>query len=296
MLLGLAKQFSFGNIILRGARTQATIATSGPAVTATNRAQATLKRFWKDVGIEVQPGLSAASTSTTPASDASKNHLTVTLDKRPLKTPSGDQLLLPKHKALAVTLIAAEWDNQETLLKQHSLPMTSLASRAIDAFRNSKADTRVQVYDQLLKYFETDAICFHASEPASLVSLQKRHWEPLLTWARESFTVEVNVTTGFSVPRQPAETLAAFRKVLEQMDEWEMAAMERATYTTKSFLIALALVKRRVTAEQAAQASHVEVNSQIEKWGEVEDSHDVDYHDVRRQLGSASCLLANHQL
>ena len=48
-------------------------------------------------------------------------------------------------------------------------------------------------------------------------------------------------------------------------------AMERATYTSKSFLIALALVKRHITAEQAAQASHVEVNSQIEKWGEVED-------------------------
>lgn len=47
--------------------------------------------------------------------------------------------------------------------------------------------------------------------------------------------------------------------------------MERATYTSKSFLIALALVKRHITAEQAAQASHVEVNSQIEKWGEVED-------------------------
>lgn len=142
----------------------------------------------------------------------------------------------------------------------------------------------------------------------------------------------MNVTTGFSVPRQPAETFSAFRTVLEQMDEWELAgmyhqsylsetvlnatliAMERATYTSKSFLIALALVKKRITAEQAAQASHVEVNSQIEKWGEVEDckhssqsecsfsdielckAHDVDYHDVRRQLGSAACLLANHQL
>ena len=55
------------------------------------------------------------------------------------------------------------------------------------------------------------------------------------------------------------------------MDEWETAAMERATYASKSFLVGLALVKKRITAEQAAQASHVEVNSQIETWGEVED-------------------------
>lgn len=47
--------------------------------------------------------------------------------------------------------------------------------------------------------------------------------------------------------------------------------MERATYVTKSFLVALALVKRHLTAEQAALAAQVEVASQIERWGEVED-------------------------
>lgn len=105
-------------------------------------------------------------------------------------------------------------------------------------------------------------------------------------------------------------------------------AMERVTYVTKSFLIALALVKRHLTAEQASQAAHVEVSSQIQRWGEVEDSkstalilnprmvinsasflgtaftlfllaqprptaHDVDFHDARRQLGSSACLVTN---
>ena len=47
--------------------------------------------------------------------------------------------------------------------------------------------------------------------------------------------------------------------------------MERVTYTTKSFIVALALVKRQLTADQAAETAQVEVNSQIERWGEVED-------------------------
>lgn len=45
------------------------------------------------------------------------------LDKRPLKTPSGHTLLLPENKRLVATLIANEWENQETLLKPHALPM-----------------------------------------------------------------------------------------------------------------------------------------------------------------------------
>lgn len=52
--------------------------------------------------------------------------------------------------------------------------------------------------------------------------------------------------------------------------------MERATYSTKSILIALALVKEFINVEQASLASRVEVSSQIERWGEVEDST---YHD-----------------
>lgn len=57
--------------------------------------------------------------------------------------------------------------------------------------------------------------------------------------------------------------------------------MERATYYSKSFVIALALVLRKITAEQAAQASHVEVNSQIEKWGEVEDCTFLSAYSLR---------------
>ncbi len=47
----------------------------------------------------------------------------VTLDKRPLKTPSGKRLIVPPEKRLVAALIASEWENQKTLLKPHALPM-----------------------------------------------------------------------------------------------------------------------------------------------------------------------------
>ena len=70
-----------------------------------------------------------------------------------------------------------------------------------------------------------------------------------------------------------------------------MEGFERACYASKSFIIALALCKGRLTAHEASDASHVEVRSQIEQWGEVEDTHDVDYQDIRRALGSVACAL-----
>ncbi|KAF8894692.1 hypothetical protein BD779DRAFT_1502408 [Infundibulicybe gibba] len=191
---------------------------SAPLYTSrpTNRfsgAEATMKRFWDTVGIETRGGA-----------------LGVTLDGRTLKTPAGNPLLLPPRKTLLATLIAAEWDHQEKLLKPHTLPMTSIATRALDALVD--ASTRAEVQRALLNYLDTDTICFHEDYPPPLTK----------------------------------EKLGA---VLAGFDHWEMAV------------------------EQAALAAQVEVASQIERWGEVEDTHDVDYHDVRRQLGSVACLLSN---
>ena len=59
----------------------------------------------------------------------------------------------------------------------------------------------------------------------------------------------------------------------------KMLAMERATYGSKSLIIALALIKNHLTVEEAALAATVEVNSQIERWGEVEDSKQLTHLD-----------------
>jgi ATP synthase mitochondrial F1 complex assembly factor 2 len=119
-------------------------------------AEATLTRFWKTVGIDYR-------------GDA----YTVTLDQRPLKTPAGNTMMLPKGKALLATLIAYEWAIQDRLLKPHALPMvlvylcldisyhssirqTSLASRAIDAM--GREETRAEVRASLLEYLDTDTV------------------------------------------------------------------------------------------------------------------------------------------
>jgi ATP synthase F1 complex assembly factor 2 len=104
--------------------------------------------------------------------------------------------------------------------------------------------------------------------------------------------VTLGQTTGFALPEHSEGAREKLRAVLEQMDSWELAAFERAVYATKSFVAALAFVKGRITAHEAAQAAHVEVSAQIEQWGEVEDTHDVDYQDIRRSLGTVAMLLA----
>ncbi|KAJ3987103.1 hypothetical protein F5890DRAFT_1578178 [Lentinula detonsa] len=245
----------------------------GPPATDTNRAETTMKRFWKTVGIEDR-----------------KEGIAITLDKRALKTPSGHTLLLPYKKRLVATLIAAEWENQRTVLKPHALPMTSLASRAIDYF--AEPETQENVRQSLLQYLDTDTICFYQDYPPPLVSQQEAHWDPLFSWVEETSGATLEKFTSILSNSQSQDCKKKLSAVINDFNQWEMAALERAIHATKSFVIALALVKRRLDVDQASDASRVEVNSQIERWGEVEDTHDVDFHDIRRQLGSAACLLS----
>nr|ODN82411.1 ATP synthase mitochondrial F1 complex assembly factor 2 [Cryptococcus depauperatus CBS 7841] len=250
-----------------------TVAKDEIPVSQTNHAEHTLRRFWK-----------TANVTSTPTGS-----FLITLDHRPLKTPSGARLEVPKERRLAAAMIANEWENQDEVLKQHTLPVTSLASRAIDGL--TSGPTRSAVIDALLNYLETDTILYPHDSPAALVRLQKEHWNPLHAWLKRKYGIELILAEGFNAAKQNEETIEKLKEAVEKLNGWELASFERAVYATKSFVIALALIRGELSAHQAAQASHVEVASQIERWGEVEDTHDVDYQDIRKALGSAACLL-----
>ncbi|CAE6462478.1 unnamed protein product [Rhizoctonia solani] len=265
----ISRQFSSTRII------QGTVSDAIPKSAEEQRAGVTLKRFWKKVDVAENNGL-----------------LTVTLDKRALRTPEGAKLEIPSSHRLLATLVAIEWENQEKLIKPHALPMTSIASRAIDGLKDEGA--RYDLVAELIKYFDTDTVCFHESHPPALVKLQEEHWNPLLKWTESTYRIKIKIFDSLLGNTQPEETKKVLINEVSKLGQWEIAAFERAVLTTKSFIIALALVKGRIDVEQAAQAAHVEVVSQTQLWGEVEDTHDVDYQDIRRQLGSVACVLATN--
>lgn len=123
--------------------------------------------------------------------------------------------------------------------------------------------------------------------------------------------------------RHPPELTAAVRAWVEALGHWELAALERATLAGKSLLVAARLLvewsegeagveaRARATGdavldedgegtkgsfgvEEAARAASIEVDWQIGRWGEVEDTHDVEREDIRRQLGSVVLLVSGN--
>jgi ATP synthase F1 complex assembly factor 2 len=112
---------------------------------------------------------------------------------------------------------------------------------------------------------------------------------------------------GSILPRAPLSDgdAAVVRTWVAALPAWELAALERGVLAAKSLLVAARLVVEwsplfkglreaegeRFGVEEAARVASLEVAWQIERWGEVEDTHDVDREDLKRQLGSVVLLV-----
>lgn len=100
------------------------------------------------------------------------------------------------------------------------------------------------------------------------------------------------------------------------LEPWDLAGVERAALAGKGLLGAVRLVvewsegsagrglraskdsdaveegaAKKFGVEEAAKVASIEVDWQTGRWGEVEDTHDVEKEDLRRQLGSVVLLV-----
>lgn len=204
-----------------------------------------MKRFYKTVSmVETPEGFGVA------------------LDGKPVRTPAKQTLAVPS-RSLAEE-IAREWRAQGDTVEPRTLPLTRLASIALDLV----APRRETVIEEIVKYAGTDLVCYRAEHPPELAARQQAHWQPLLDWATLRYDAPLTVTTGI-VPRdQPAETIKAFAAAVAAYDSHRLAALHLATAACGSLVVAIALIEGRIDAEAAFTAAELDESFEIERWGE----------------------------
>ncbi|KAF2216644.1 hypothetical protein CERZMDRAFT_109477 [Cercospora zeae-maydis SCOH1-5] len=270
------------------------------------------KRFWKNVDVR----------------ETADGRWQIMLDSRPVRTATKHVLTLPKSKRALATAIALEWDqlvSAQQALKQHYIPLTSLTSRAIDVeTADSAGNTQIRdnIVKMTMRYFATDTLLCWAPthnqhDPMSqrstrnLRARQKAIAEPIIAFLTTHIFPGVEIVPVLSEDSilpiaQPEITTQVVRGWVAGLSAFDLAALERAILATKSLTIAVRLLvewssewkhvqdapeKGNFGIEHAEEASSLEVLHQTEQWGEVEDTHDVDKEDLRRQLGSAILLV-----
>jgi chaperone required for assembly of F1-ATPase len=186
---------------------------------------------------------------------------TILLDGKPIRTPAKVPLIV-RSKALAEA-IAAEWQAQGEKINPATLPLTRLAGTAIDLI----AQRREHIVAEIAKYAETDLVCYRAEELSELAVRQHGAWQKHLDWASDRYA-PLAVTAGVTPVTQAPDSLEAYRRAIAVYDYMTLAALDLATTTLGSLVLALALIEGRLDAEEAFAAAEIDQTFQIERWGE----------------------------
>jgi chaperone required for assembly of F1-ATPase len=188
----------------------------------------------------------------------------ITLDGRPIRTPSGRQVVAPRRQIAEA--IAAEWEGQREAIDPLTMPLTRFANSVVDAV----VDRVEAVSDDVAKYFGSDLLFYRAGHPDALVAREATHWDPVLFWAADALGAHFILAEGIVHVRQPDSAVAAARAALPA-DPWSIAALHVITTLTGSALLALALVHGLLDQDQVWAAAHVDEDWNIEKWGADEE-------------------------
>jgi chaperone required for assembly of F1-ATPase len=194
--------------------------------------------------------------------EGSATQFRVLLDGKPMRTPAKSVFAVPS-RALAEA-IAAEWDAQGERIDPASMPLTRIVNSAIDGVRGRESEVRADI----AKYAGSDLVCYRAGAPEELARQQAEAWDDIVTWAGDALGARLLIGTGIMPVAQPAQALARIAEALEDFDAFALAALHVTTTLTGSAVLALALARGQITAENAWAAAHVDEDFQIAKWGE----------------------------
>jgi chaperone required for assembly of F1-ATPase len=184
----------------------------------------------------------------------------VTLDGKPIRTPSGRQVIAPTREI--ADAIAAEWNAQGEMINPLSMPLTRFANSVVEAV----ADRLDAVADDVAKYLGTDLLFYRAGHPEALVAKEAAHWDPIVFWAADALGAHFILAEGIVHVTQPEQAVAAARGAFPD-DPWSVSALHVVTTLTGSALLALALAHGVRDPDQVWAAAHVDEDWNIEKWG-----------------------------
>jgi chaperone required for assembly of F1-ATPase len=189
----------------------------------------------------------------------------ITLDGKPIRTPSGRHVVVPSRQIAEA--VAAEWEVQKETLDPMTMPLTRLANSVIEGV----IDREALVSDDLAKYLQSDLLFYRAGHPEALVAREAQHWDPVLFWAADTLGAHFILSEGIMHVAQPAQAIEAARAALPE-DPWSIAALHVITTLTGSALLALALLHRVRDADQVWAAAHVDEDWNVDQWGVDEEA------------------------
>jgi chaperone required for assembly of F1-ATPase len=203
-----------------------------------------MKRFYKDVSVEAADG-----------------GWQVLLDGHGIKTQGRAAQIVPSEKL--AQLLAEEWRAQGEEIDPKSFVFRDMADYALDVVRRDRADAIAG----LLKFSQTDTLCYRGDPEEPLFQRQQELWEPLLQSCEARHRITFSRVSGIMYDPQSSETLQGLRTSLDKLDDFALAALQTLTSLAASLVIGLEALEEDTDIEALFAAANAEEDWQAEQWG-----------------------------
>jgi chaperone required for assembly of F1-ATPase len=208
------------------------------------------KRFYKSADIEERDG-----------------HYFLLLDNSVTYTPKFIPLSVPQRDV--ALRLAHEWRLQENVIDHKTMPLTRLLNVALDAVATDIESVRADI----LKYAQSDLICYRAQTPNELIAEQNKVWGHICKWVEITLQTRLIIAQGIQYSSQLPEFKQKLSKVLDGISSpLTLSALHLMTTLSGSALISWAVYANFLSADEGWKAAHVDELYQERVWGKDDEA------------------------
>jgi len=168
--------------------------------------------------------------------DQSGDGYAVMLDGRSIKTKS-KKVLQHKSRDIAM-LMMKEWAEQGDIILPDTMPVTQIITTLIDHVEAHREDITVSI----LKYLDTDLLCYHADTPRELVSRQKDIWGKWISAFEKHYGISLRTTSSLSAVKQEHDLHRKIEEDIRGFDLDHFNIIQIVTSLSGSIILALAFM------------------------------------------------------
>tara|TARA_B100001989_G_scaffold253250_1_gene239248 strand:+ start:4554 stop:5258 length:705 start_codon:yes stop_codon:yes gene_type:complete len=176
----------------------------------------------------------------------------VCLDGKSVKTKTKKPL---QHKSCDIAeLMMLEWAEQDDAIKPDTMPVTQIITTLIDHVDAH----REQITHNILKYLDTDLLCYRVHEPAALAERQKEVWGKWTDWCEKEYKASIQITEGLAALEQDKTLHQNLRTYVDGLDLDHFNILQVVTSLSGSLILALAFVHKQADPEDILECAYLE--------------------------------------
>ena len=217
----------------------------------------------------------------------SKDGFNILLDGRPVKNASGLPLLC-LNEAIA-NHVMQEWAQQVDEIVPDDMPFMQIENTRIERVSSE----RKVMTKSLLKYLDTDLICYIVDEPKQLAKMQNEHWSKWRTWFEKKFGTTLDVTNGLAALTQKPEAHRAVQEFVKNLDDAKFTILQIIVPLSGSLILGMAFVDGEASPQDVFAACTIEETHKDELYNA--EKYGKDPLLEKKQKAAMRDLTASHE-